>query len=295
MRKPLKLNKKSKAELEKVRQLYQPLDRISETYSKAIQRQVSKMKRTMMGAFRQRIVPIIREYEKEKSKKLATNSSEELERLLEKYTTLVALEIAATMAKIQEFFDERAMSQIVERFSRAMCEAQRRILLAEIFEESGEVNRSIYQHLRNGASDIEEIREEFMEDNLAFLPLTIPVEYMERVQKEIVEGMEKGRSISDMTAQINEYGAMGDRRAAFLANDQVGAFSLALAAFNASLLGFGSFQWVTMNDDLVRPEHAALDGMVFTWFYGTGLKGKNGQPLYPGSDFGCRCIARAVI
>ncbi len=51
--------------------------------------------------------------------------------------------------------------------------------------------------------------------------------------------------------------------------------------------GIEKYVWHTMDDDRVRPSHAANDGLTFRW----DLKPATG---HPGEDFGCRCWAEPV-
>jgi SPP1 gp7 family putative phage head morphogenesis protein len=48
-----------------------------------------------------------------------------------------------------------------------------------------------------------------------------------------------------------------------------------------------TFRWITVGDHKVRAEHRHLHGKVFRW--DTGYNG-----LYPGDDYGCRCIAEDI-
>ncbi len=46
--------------------------------------------------------------------------------------------------------------------------------------------------------------------------------------------------------------------------------------------------WRTQGDDKVRPDHAALNGQIFSW--------DNPPPVgHPGHDYNCRCMAEPYL
>ena len=54
-------------------------------------------------------------------------------------------------------------------------------------------------------------------------------------------------------------------------------------------LGISQYQWVSSQDERVRPSHVANSGLIFEWFdppSGTG---------HPGNDVMCRCISTPIV
>lgn len=73
-----------------------------------------------------------------------------------------------------------------------------------------------------------------------------------------------------------------------LTRDQTSKTVGNLTQIRQQQLSIESYQWLTSQDERVRPSHAALSGRVFLWT----------QPPefgHPGADIMCRCTARAVI
>ena len=235
-----------------------------------------------MGAYKERIAPLIREHEAQK-RKLATNN--DMRRLLERYTSLIDAEITAAMIAISYLFEPREMDEIVGRFTIVLSEIQRRILLQEILDQVDEIYPETLRSLDIGVDDI---LDEYEENNLEFLPQTIPVEYEERVRAGILEGLVSGLTATAIASELAEFGHMADRRADFIAHDQTGSLYNELCEKRQRNVGILHFIWVTMDDDRVRLEHALLHGRVFSWLFGA-----NG--LYPGLEYGCRCKARAKL
>lgn len=58
--------------------------------------------------------------------------------------------------------------------------------------------------------------------------------------------------------------------------------------------GVNRATWLSQNDSHVRPEHRALDGVVFSWDDEPPLSADDadsGEACFPGEDFQCRCVA----
>jgi len=292
--------------------LYEPVELIAYEYAKAINRQCDKMKRIMMGAYRTKIAPLIREYatekayiigmDVEKSVLTSNDSGSELERLLKRYTQLADAVIITVMVAIEALFEPKQMKRIVERFTYATNEVQRRILIGEFVEETGIIPKI------NDVGIID-VLDECEDDNLHFFPLTIPMEYAERVRKSLYEGLRKGTAQNVISSEINEYGAMAARRARNIARNQTWTLFAALCSFRYMALGQDMFMWWTMQDEHVRPvksgeegNHRILHGKVFYWDTGAKKAGAKGQNIWPGGDahegegdWGCRCVPRPVF
>lgn len=80
----------------------------------------------------------------------------------------------------------------------------------------------------------------------------------------------------------------GKTRARFIATDQVNKLADRLDQLRMEEAGIDRYQWQTMEDDRVRPTHAANDGRVFLWK-------RPPTTGHPGHEPGCRCKPRAVI
>ncbi len=61
--------------------------------------------------------------------------------------------------------------------------------------------------------------------------------------------------------------------------------------------GVTECEWQSKDDRRVRPAHHALDGVRFSYDGPAPLtadRSSNGEPCYPGDDYGCRCRPRIV-
>jgi len=253
------------------------------------------MHQIMMAAYHDKIVPLIREYDTRK-KKLAINSSREMRRLLERYTSMIEVEIETAMLAIEELWQPIVIADVVRQFTETMSEIQRRILLTEILEQTG-----VLPDLYNLNEGVEQIVYEYEKNNLDFLPETIAPEYGSRVRDRIMDAVRVGAGLIAIGALVNECYQIAQRRAENIAVDQTYEMYQVLCEVRQTNLGIDSFVWLTMEDNAVRPSHARLHGRVFSWAEGAKGAGKDGQDIWPGGhapdegDWGCRCINMPYI
>lgn len=115
-------------------------------------------------------------------------------------------------------------------------------------------------------------------DLLKDIPLKMQKEIKRTVLKnkrtnEIEDGIE-------LKKQIKKYGL---NRAALITEDQVGKINSLIRRIQAKKSGIERFVWMTEGDDRVRPEHEALNEMIFTY--------EEGSPEgFPGEPVRCRCM-----
>jgi len=81
---------------------------------------------------------------------------------------------------------------------------------------------------------------------------------------------------------------MMKNRAKLIAQDQVGSLNGQLTKFRQTGIGIKQFRWITIGDDRVRAEHAALNGKIFDWDNPPSIG-------FPQQPIRCRCRAEAVF
>jgi SPP1 gp7 family putative phage head morphogenesis protein len=134
------------------------------------------------------------------------------------------------------------------------------------------------------------------------------------VRRVIENGIRSGdtsRTIRE--ALISETGLRGlnevpwlnkvEARAQLIARDQIGKLNGELTNLRQTELGIETYYWRTMEDEVVRPEHAALDGMLCRWDDDSVYSDDDGKTWQgrtsemfdgkPGEDYQCRCSAEA--
>ncbi|KAB8139275.1 hypothetical protein F9U64_01225 [Gracilibacillus oryzae] len=125
-----------------------------------------------------------------------------------------------------------------------------------------------------------------IKDNVNWIK-SIARDQHDKVETIVMQGVRRGQSINEMAKEIREVSKVSKKRASFIARDQTGSILGDLTKTRQQQLGLKKFRWSTSGDNRVRDEHADLDGKVFTW-----KDGANG--LYPGTDYGCRCVAEPI-
>lgn len=113
----------------------------------------------------------------------------------------------------------------------------------------------------------------------------------EKVQNEAFEGR-RAESMEKMI--IDNYG-VSERKAKFLARQET---SLLMSKFHESRykeIGVKRYKWSGANDARERPDHKDLNGKIFSFDDPPITDKRTGTRNNPGEDFGCRCVAIAMI
>lgn len=132
---------------------------------------------------------------------------------------------------------------------------------------------------------------------------TIPTESLGSMRQIILDGYKQGRTIRDISKDIQEEYNVSKHRAQMFARDQVATLNAQITKMQQQDAGCKRYRWSTSHDARVRDCHRALDGKIFNWndppemWYETKKSGRvyTGRRCNPGDDFLCRCIAIPVF
>lgn len=120
---------------------------------------------------------------------------------------------------------------------------------------------------------------------------SIPKQYLDRVKKSIIAGVLNNEQAEDLTKTLsNDYG-ISQRRARFIARDQVSKINAAISQKRQQNLGVNSYVWSTSMDDRVRETHQEAEGNTYSYDSPPEVTDYNN----PGEDYGCRCVASPII
>ncbi|MFC6202581.1 minor capsid protein [Lactiplantibacillus nangangensis] len=111
-------------------------------------------------------------------------------------------------------------------------------------------------------------------------------DYATKVEQAIYRGVTEGQSYSEIGKTIQHQAHMSRDRASFIARDQSGSIYGQLTKRRHQAAGINNFQWETMEDERVRPGHAARQGAIYSY---------ETADLLPGEDFNCRCTADPIF
>ncbi len=93
--------------------------------------------------------------------------------------------------------------------------------------------------------------------------------------------------VEELKAKLLDRGSISESRAELIARDQTLKLNSQIARVRMERSGVTQFEWSTSGDERVRPEHAELDGKIFTW-HDAPFGG-------PGQSYQCRCIAVPIL
>ncbi|AUR90667.1 head morphogenesis domain protein [Vibrio phage 1.149.O._10N.286.55.A12] len=138
-----------------------------------------------------------------------------------------------------------------------------------------------------------------VKDNVRLIK-SIPDQYLTQVESIVLGNMRAGMRPSAINKQLQDQFGVTERRARAISRDQVSKASNGLAKKRMQSAGFEYYEWITSEDERVRSRHRKISDKVTA--YGKGIYrwddpplSDKGEPISPGTDYSCRCIARPVL
>lgn len=111
---------------------------------------------------------------------------------------------------------------------------------------------------------------------------------VKRMEARFIPMIIRGAPAKDMTKVLTEEFGYSRNRAKFIARDQAASFNGNLNRIRQQQAGIAEYEWLTSDDERVRPTHREREGKTFRW-------SDPPEGGHPGEDFNCRCTAIAVI
>jgi SPP1 gp7 family putative phage head morphogenesis protein len=126
--------------------------------------------------------------------------------------------------------------------------------------------------------------DDFVKENTRLIT-NIGAQTADRIQTIIVDGVKAGKSIDQLTQEIERVSdILGETRARLIARDQTQKLAGQLNRLRQQSAGIDSYIWQTMEDPAVRPLHKSRNQRAFKW-EDPPIDGHPGQPI------ACRCLA----
>lgn len=126
----------------------------------------------------------------------------------------------------------------------------------------------------------------------------IPEFAISDMQKLITESVMKGESTTRLRWIIQDKLGVAEKRAKLIARDQANKMYGSLTELRSRFNGWDFYEWDTVEDEAVRPDHKRLQGKIFAFSDPpvTVRSGKrSGEQNNPGQDIQCRCVAMILF
>lgn len=239
--------------------------------------QLQKMLRTMRADINQELLPAIKSLESEYT---ADGWSDTIAAIIARLSKKwLGEQFSVWAGRTASTFVSNTMSINKKKFARSVPG-----MGINLFGETPSINEYLNASTAANVSLIE----------------SIPDKYLTQVETIVMSNMRSGlRSSSIAKSLQNQYGVEA-KRAKFIARDQTAKIHGDITKKRQQNAGFEYFQWMTSKDELVRDRHRKLAEQDVG--YGKGIYrwddlplSDSGEPIFPGSDFSCRCNARPVL
>ena len=138
------------------------------------------------------------------------------------------------------------------------------------------------------------IRQDYTE-NIHLEINSLGQEAVERLRYRVEEAVGQGMRAKDLKGILeSEYGVMSGR-SKFIARQETSLFVSHYRQVRYKDAGLNEYMWSDSNDSRVRHDHRDLNGKIFRWDDPPITDKHTGARNNPGEDFGCRCLALAVM
>ena len=270
---------------------------IADSYSRDLRKRVRLLYGYVNQTFVQSILPLLTEYQKsllDDEAGLAVNvkKSAKTQRLFDVVSVRIQAEMAALYEISFQIINYKDVEKLASTFVSQVSRAEKRNLATQIAAQIGkEKAKKIIGLDLFSDSNIRTTTVKAVKQNVDLIT-TIPKQYLDRVESSVVSGLNEGKLTKTIAKEIKEATGVTQRRADFIANDQLGKVYGDTTRARQEKLGLKQFRWRTSGDNHVRDSHAAFDGKVYDWSVGAELP--DGRFVIPGQDFNCRCTAEMV-
>jgi SPP1 gp7 family putative phage head morphogenesis protein len=154
-----------------------------------------------------------------------------------------------------------------------------------------EIKRAIgvdVDHLLHANGPLLQAMKSATKDNVALIS-SIPEKYFGRVTETLTAGWTGGVRWESLVDQIQRDGDITENRAKFIARDQTAKMNESFNRERCTQVGIEQGEWLCSLDERTRPNHAAMEGVIYDLNGEGPLINDDGEPCFPGDDYNCRC------
>jgi SPP1 gp7 family putative phage head morphogenesis protein len=114
------------------------------------------------------------------------------------------------------------------------------------------------------------------------------------LREQVLQNTSQGLRAENLEKIIMQSYGVSQRKAKFLARQETSLLVSKYRETNYTSLGLTRYVWLTSKDERVRESHRKLNNKIF--FFGEPpVINSNGDRRGPGEDYGCRCVAKAIV
>jgi SPP1 gp7 family putative phage head morphogenesis protein len=158
-----------------------------------------------------------------------------------------------------------------------------------------QMQRVLGSKARATSSQSQALVDEFVRRNVALIEHANlrslsgkPTDLAIQLQEVIIDSYQRGEPLVDLEYRIQNLLNISENRAKLIASDQIGKLNSYLTEHTMRENGIEWSIWWTKLDNLVRPSHRDVHGLLFRW---DRLPIVDGEQTAPGRPIKCRCIA----
>ncbi|CAM0034265.1 head morphogenesis [Vibrio phage K122] len=194
---------------------------------------------------------------------------------------------------------QRWSSEIFNRFAERLASKFVQAVNVQNQQQFQNQYKSFGINVYAGNQAVSDYLDATVKDNVRLIK-SIPDQYLTQVESIVLGNMRAGMRPSAINKQLQDQFGVTERRARVIARDQTSKAANGLAKKRMQSAGFEYYQWTTSEDERVRSRHRKISDKVTA--YGKGIYrwdnpplSDKGEPISPGTDYSCRCIARPVL
>lgn len=194
---------------------------------------------------------------------------------------------------------ERWSSAVFNRFAERMASKFVQAVNLQNQQQFQNQYKSFGINIYAGNQAVSDYLDATVKDNVRLIK-SIPDQYLTQVESIVLGNMRAGMRPSAINKQLQDQFGVTERRARVISRDQTSKAANGLAKKRMQSAGFEYYEWITSEDERVRSRHRKISDKVTA--YGKGIYrwddpplSDKGEPISPGTDYSCRCIARPVL
>ena len=207
---------------------------------------------------------------------------------------------AGNYASVVRTLSNRTKAKLLKRFGNKRIKAITKKVMDDVNRRNGE---QLYQEVEDviGVPTKQLLNQEALTPEFNALKIEteewikkLRDDHLIAINNNTLRMMTEGRTIEEVTKELNLNTAKSITKARMVARQQVSSFNGLSSKLRYQKNGVTEAIWVTSRDERVRPSHAQRDGKEFK--LNEGLHSSiDGKTLYPGTDFNCRCTMKAIL